>query len=55
MFGRIQNLDNRVLESIGKIHKPILNKIMIAVPNRATSDLSGGESALYSWLDLSGD
>lgn len=31
MFGRIQNLDNRVLESIGKIHKPILNKIMIAV------------------------
>lgn len=29
MFGRIQNIDNRVLERIGKIHKPALNKIMI--------------------------
>ena len=29
MFGRIQNIDNRVLERIGKIHKPVLNKIMI--------------------------
>lgn len=29
MFGRIQNVDNRILERIGKIHKPALNKIMI--------------------------
>lgn len=29
MFGRIQNIDNRVLERIGKIHKPALNRIMI--------------------------
>ncbi len=29
MFGRIQNIDNRVLENIGKIHKPALNRIMI--------------------------
>lgn len=29
MFGRIQNIDNRVLERIGKIHKPALNKIMV--------------------------
>lgn len=31
MFGRIQNVDNRVLERIGRIHRPVLNKIMIAV------------------------
>ena len=29
MFGRIQNIDNRVLERIGRIHKPALNRIMI--------------------------
>lgn len=29
MFGRIQNIDNRVLEHIGNIHKPALNRIMI--------------------------
>ena len=29
VFGRIQNIDNRVLERIGRIHKPALNKIMI--------------------------
>lgn len=29
MFGRIQRIDNRVLDCIGKIHKPGLNKIMI--------------------------
>lgn len=28
MFGRIQNIDNRVLENISRIHKPALNKIM---------------------------
>ena len=29
MFGRIQNIDNRVLYNISRIHKPALNKIMI--------------------------
>lgn len=29
MFGRIQNIDNRVLDRIGNIHKPALNRIMI--------------------------
>ena len=29
MFGRIQNIDNRVLDNISRIHKPALNKIMI--------------------------
>lgn len=29
MFGRIQNIDNRVLERMGNLHKPGLNKIMI--------------------------
>ena len=29
MFGRIQNIDNRVLDNIYRIHKPALNKIMI--------------------------
>ncbi len=29
MFGRIKNIDNRVLDSIGKLHKPALNRIMI--------------------------
>ena len=29
MFGRIQSIDNKVLESIGKLHKPTLNRIMI--------------------------
>lgn len=29
MFGRIQKVDNRVLERIGNIQKPALNKIMI--------------------------
>lgn len=29
MFGRIQNIDNRVLENISRIHKPALNRIMI--------------------------
>lgn len=31
MFGRIQRIDNRVLDNIGRIHKPLLNKIMITV------------------------
>lgn len=31
MFGRIQRIDNRVLERMGKIHKPALNKLMVAV------------------------
>ena len=35
MFGRIKNIDNRVLEKIGKIHKPVLNKIMIVVSRSA--------------------
>lgn len=30
MFGRIQNIDNTVIERIVKIHKPALTKIMIA-------------------------
>lgn len=29
MFGRIQNLDDRVLDNIGRIHRPALNRIMI--------------------------
>ena len=29
MFGRIQSIDNRVLDNIGKIHRPALNRIMI--------------------------
>ena len=29
MFGRIQNIDNRVLDNISRIHKPALNKIII--------------------------
>lgn len=36
MFGRIQNLDNRVLERIVKIHKPALNKIMIVASKAGT-------------------
>ena len=39
MFGRIKNIDNRVLEKIGKIHKPVLNKIMI-VASRSTLTLT---------------
>lgn len=35
MFGRIKNIDNRVLEKIGKIHKPVLNKIMIVASRSA--------------------
>lgn len=31
MFGRIQNIDDRVLDRIGRIHRPALNKIMIIV------------------------
>ena len=31
MFGRIQRIDNTVLDNIGRIHKPLLNKIMITV------------------------
>ena len=31
MLGRIQRIDNTVLDNIGKIHKPLLNKIMITV------------------------
>ena len=30
MFGRIQNIDDTVIERIVKIHKPALTKIMIA-------------------------
>lgn len=35
MFGRIKNIDNRVLEKIGKIQKPVLNKIMIVASRSA--------------------
>lgn len=29
MFGRIQSLDNRVLQNISRIHRPKLNRIMV--------------------------
>ena len=29
MFGRIQSIDNKVLENISRLHKPALNKVMI--------------------------
>ncbi len=35
MFGRIQNIDNRVLENISRIHKPALTKIMITASRSA--------------------
>lgn len=35
MFGRIKNIDNKVLENIGRIHKPVLNKIMIVASRSA--------------------
>lgn len=35
MFGRIQNIDKRVLDNIGRIHKPALNKIMITASRSA--------------------
>lgn len=31
MFGKLQNIDNIVLERIGKLHKPLLNRIMITI------------------------
>lgn len=31
MFGRIQSIDNSVLERIGRIHRPALNRIMIII------------------------
>lgn len=36
MFSRFQNLDNRVLERIVKIHKPALNRIMIVASKAGT-------------------
>ncbi len=39
MFGRIRNIDNRVLEKIGRIHKPVLNKIMIVASRSANIGL----------------
>ncbi len=39
MFGRIQNIDNRVLDNISRIHKPALNKIMIAASRSANVGL----------------
>lgn len=35
MFGRIKNIDYRVLENISRIHKPALNKIMITASRSA--------------------
>lgn len=45
MFGRIQNIDNRVLDNISRIHKPALNKIMILHLVQAMQVLYGGQSA----------
>ena len=42
MFGRIQNIDNRVLDNISRIHKPALNKIMITA-SRA------GNAGIVQW------
>ncbi len=36
MFGKIQRIDDRVLERIIKIHRPALNKIMILFSNAGT-------------------
>ena len=38
MFGRIQNIDNRVLDNISRIHKPALNKIMITASRAGNAD-----------------
>lgn len=42
MFGRIQNIDNRVLDNISRIHKPALNKIMITAS-------SAGNAGIVWW------
>lgn len=39
MFGRIQNIDNRVLDNISRIHKPALNKIMITASRAGTAGI----------------
>lgn len=39
MFGRIQNIDNRVLDNISRIHKPALNKIMITASRAGNSGI----------------
>ncbi len=43
MFGRIQSIDNRVLECISRLHKPALNRIM-ATASRA------GNFGLVWWV-----
>lgn len=39
MFGRIQNIDNRVLDNISRIHKPALNKIMITASRASNAGI----------------
>lgn len=39
MFGRIQNIDNRVLDNISRIHKPALNKIMITASRAGSAGI----------------
>ena len=39
MFGRIQNIDNRVLDNISRIHKPALNRIMITASRAGNAGL----------------
>lgn len=46
MFGRIQNIDNRVLDNISRIHKPALNKIMI------TASRAGSAGIVWSAICL---
>ncbi len=43
MFSRIQSIDNRVLESISRLHRPSLNRIMITA-SRA------GNAGIVWWL-----
>ena len=54
MFGRIQNIDNRVLDNISRIHKPALNKIMITA-SRAGNCMVGNLPAVSYKLQLEGN
>ena len=45
MFGRIQNIDNRVLDNISRIHKPALNKIMITASRAGNAGIVWWQSA----------
>lgn len=46
MFGRIQNIDNRVLDNISRIHKPALNKIMITASRAGNAGIVWGAICL---------